>query len=124
MMKLVAEVSSSIRRSFDARRGRRPVKIDAQGLKKILFGTTEVDLAALEQLVEIAQTRAIGEAIFCYADRYAQDLPLKEGLQRLMTDLQEGGLDILSPYKAGDLAKPRIFEIAFAINRMRSLKVE
>jgi|JYMV01.1.fsa_nt_gi predicted ABC-class ATPase len=111
-------------RSFDARRGRRPVKIDAQGLNKILFGTTEVDLTALEQLVEIAQTRAIGEAIFCYADRYAQDLPLKEGLQKLMTDLHEGGLDILSPYKAGNLAKPRIFELAFAINRMRSLKVQ
>ena len=112
------------RESFDARRGRRPVKIDAQGLKKILFGTTEVDLGALEQLVEIAQTRAVGEAIFCYADRYAQDLPLKEGLQKLMTDLQEGGLDILSPYKAGNLAQPRIYEIAFAINRMRSLRVE
>lgn len=109
--------------SFDARRGRRPVKIDAQGLKKILFGTTEVDLGALEQLVEIAQTRAVGAAIFCYADRYAQDLPLREGLLRLMTDLQEGGLDSLSPYKTGDLAQPRIYEIAFAINRMRSLKV-
>ena len=93
-------------------------------MNKILFGTTEVDLTALEQLVEIAQTRAIGEAIFCYADLYAQDLPLKEGLQKLMTDLQEGGLDILSPYKAGNLAKPRIFELAFAINRMRSLKVQ
>ncbi len=111
-------------RSFDARRGKRPVKIDVHGLKKILFGTTEVDLSALEQLVEIAQTRAIGEAIFCYADRYAQDVSLKEGLQKLMADLHEGGLDILSPYKVGNLAKPRIFELAFAINRMRSLKVQ
>jgi predicted ABC-class ATPase len=110
--------------SFDARRGRRKLKIDAHGLRTILFGTTEVDLAALEQLVDIAQTRAIGAAIFYYADRYAQDLPLKEGLQNLMTDLQKGGLDILGPYKTGNLAKPRIFEIAFAINRMRSLKIQ
>ena len=110
--------------SFDARRGRRSVKIAAPGLKTMLFGTTEVDLAALEQLVEIAQTRAIGQAILCYADRYRQDRPLKEGLQELMADLQEGGLDLLSPYKTGNLAKPRIFEIAFAINRMRSLKIQ
>ena len=67
---------------------------------------------------------AIGAAIFYYADRYAQDLPLKEGLQNLMTDLQKGGLDILGPCKTGNLAKPRIFEIAFAINRMRSLKIQ
>ena len=112
------------RESFDARRGKRPVRIETQGLKQILFGNTQVDLAALEQLVDISQTRAIGEAIFCYADRYLQELPLKEGLQELMADLEKGGLDILSSYKAGNLAKPRIFEIAFAINRMRSLKVE
>jgi predicted ABC-class ATPase len=112
------------RESFDPRRGERPVSIGPQGLKQILFGTTQVDLTALEQLVDIAQTRAMGEAIFYYADRYLQEIPLKEGLQRLMADLEKDGLDILSRYKAGNLAKPRIFEIAFAINRMRSLKVE
>ncbi|MEE8349646.1 MAG: ABC-ATPase domain-containing protein [Acidobacteriota bacterium] len=110
--------------SFDARRGRRPRKIDTQGLKAILFGTTEVDLTALEQLVDIAQTRAIGAAMFYYAERCPQDLPLKDNLEKLMTDLNQGGLDILSPYKTGNLARPRIFEVAFAINRMRSLKVQ
>ena len=111
--------------SFDPSRGKREVKIDAKGIKKILFGTTEIDLSALEQLVDVAQTRAIGEAIFCYADRYASKrLSLTEGLRQLMDNLEKDGLDLLNPHKAGNLAKPRIFEIAFAINRMRSLKVK
>ncbi len=110
--------------SFDPSRGRRDVKIDARGTEKILFGTTDVDLSGLEQLVDHSQTRAIGEAIFYYAQHYASEgLPLREGLQDLMVQLETKGLDILTPYKSGNLARPRIFEIAFAMNRMRSLRV-
>ncbi|MFN3477031.1 MAG: ABC-ATPase domain-containing protein [Candidatus Methylomirabilales bacterium] len=111
--------------SFDPSRGSRDVKIDAKGLKSILFGTTSIDLSALEQLVDLSQTRAIGEAIYYYATRYAaRGFSLREGLERLMEDLEKGGLDILSPFKVGNLARPRVFEIAFAINRMRSLKIQ
>ena len=110
--------------SFDPSRGQRDVKIDAKGLKKILFGTTAVDLSALEQLVDISQTRAIGEAIFYYAERYAsKGQSLREGLQHLMDQLEKKGLDMLTSHKTGNLARPRIFELAFAINRMRSLRV-
>lgn len=110
--------------SFDPSRGSRDVKIDAKGLKAILFGTTAIDLSAVEQLVDLSQTRAIGEAIYYYATNYARrGLSLREGLDYLMKDLDRGGLDILVPYKAGDLARPRVFEVAAAINRMRSLKV-
>ena len=110
--------------SFDASRGKREVKIDAKGLGTILFGTTTIDLSALEQLVDPSQTRAIGEAIFYYANHYAcQSLSLLEGLQHLMEDLDRDGLDVLTTHKVGNLARPRIFEIAFAINRMRSLRV-
>ena len=113
-----------VARSFDPSRGKRDVKIDAKGVKKILFGTTAVDLSALEQLVDISQTRAIGEAIFYYAQHYAsENLSLQEGLQELLEQVEEKGLDMLTPYKTGNLARPRIFEIAFAINRMRYLKV-
>ncbi|MFQ5928651.1 MAG: ABC-ATPase domain-containing protein [Acidobacteriota bacterium] len=111
-------------KSFDPSRGKRDVKIDAKGLKKILFGTTALDLSALEQLVDLSQTRAIGEAIFYYANHYASTgLSLKEGLQHLVEDLEGNGLDMLTPHKVGNLARPRLFEIAFAINRMRSLQV-
>ncbi len=113
-----------LKAGFDPSRGSREVRIDSKGLDHILFGTTSIDLSALEQLVDPSQTRAIGEAIHYYSIHYVQEgLSLREGLQRLMGDLGKGGLDALSRSKVGNLAKPRLLEIAFAINRMRSLKV-
>ncbi len=47
---------------------------------------------------------------------------LKEGLEKAMAEIEEKGLDVLMPYKVGNLAKPRIFEIAGAVNRLRSLQ--
>jgi hypothetical protein len=41
-----------------------------------------------------------------------------------MEDVQEKSFDILLPYKVGNLAMPRIFELAGAINRMRTLKIK
>ena len=111
-------------KSFDPSRGKRDVKIDARGLETILFGTTSVDLSGVEQLVDFSQTRAIGEAIFYYAGHFAsKGLSLKEGLRQLAKELELKGLDMLVPYKVGHLARPRIFEIASAINRMRSLRI-
>ncbi len=110
--------------SFDPSRGKRDVKIDVKGLKAILFGTTLIDLSALEQLVDESQTRAIGAMIHRYAQRYADGKrSLKEGLELLMAEVREKGLDCLVPYKPPNFAMPRIFEVAGAINRMRTLKV-
>lgn len=111
--------------SFDPRRGRKAVKIDLRNRTQLRFGRTELDLTALEQLVEEAQTRAVGAAIHHFGQIVAsQRLSLREGLECLDRELEEKGLDLLSPYRSGDLARPRILEVAFAINRMRSLKVE
>ena len=113
-----------IKKGFDPSRGRREVRIDTRGLHHIQFGTTSIDLSALEQLVEPSQTRAIGEAIHNYAINFLrEEVSLREGLESLMEELAMKGLDMLSSSKVGNLAKPRLFEIAFAINRMRSLKV-
>ena len=110
--------------SFDPSRGRREVKIEAKGLRQILFGTTQIDLSALEQLVDQSQTRAIGAMIYRYATRYADGRrSLREGLELLMAEVRERGLDCLSGPRVGNLALPRIFEVAGAINRMRTLRV-
>ncbi len=110
--------------SFDPRRGKHHLKIDARGLKTILFGKTAIDLACLEQLVDVSQTRAIGYVIHYCAERYLNGKTnLFEGLKKAFADLEKRGLDILVPYKVGNLALPRIFEVAGAINRMRTLRV-
>ena len=111
-------------RSFNASRGRRAVKIDARGLRKLSYGRTDVDLSALEQLVDSSQTRAIGHAIHRMATRcFPDDLTLEQALARLLDDLDSEGLDILAPFKAGNLARPRRYEVAMAVNRMRTLAV-
>jgi predicted ABC-class ATPase len=110
--------------SFDASRGRREVKIDAKGLHTILYGSTTIDLSYLEQLVDPSQTRAIGFLIRYYGEHYLDKTEnLRKGLEKVMEDVWEGGFDILLPFKVGNLAMPRIYELAGAINRMRTLKV-
>jgi predicted ABC-class ATPase len=110
--------------SFDPSRGRREVKIEAKGLRTILYGRTPIDLSYLEQVVDRSQTRSIGLLIHYYAQNYIHSgLPLREGLERCFQDLEKRGLDMLLPYRVGNLARPRIFEVAGATNRMRTLKI-
>jgi predicted ABC-class ATPase len=111
--------------SFDASRGRKDVKIDVKGLHGMLYGETFVDLSALEQLLDSGQTRCIGLIIYYYAQHYrGSSRNLTEGLRQVMQEIKEKGLDTILPFKTGNLALPRIFEVAGAINRMRSLRIE
>ena len=111
--------------SFSARKGRRDVKISAKGLHTLLFGTTAIDLSCLEQLVDQSQTRAIGELIHLFAENWLpRSRTLREGLEQMLAEIAENGFDAFTPYPKADLASPRIFELAGAINRMRTLGVE
>jgi DNA invertase Pin-like site-specific DNA recombinase len=75
-------------------------------------------------LVDPSQTRTIGLMIHYYSEHYLEKTQnLREGLTKLMEDVQEKGFDILLPYKVGNLAMPRIYELAGAINRMRTFKI-
>jgi predicted ABC-class ATPase len=114
-----------LKAGFDPSRGKREVKIDAKGLRTILYGTTSIDLSYLEQLVDRSQTRAIGLMIHYYAERCLERSPsLKEGIELVMRAVREQGLDCLLPYTVGNLAMPRVFELNGAINRMRTLQVK
>jgi predicted ABC-class ATPase len=113
-----------LRESFRPGRGGKEVHIDVKGAHTILFGTTSIDLDLVEQLVDPSQTRAIGELIYYYGQNYADGrTPLFEGLKRAIGDLTRGGFDVLRVRKAGNLAIPRIYELAAAINRLRTLRV-
>jgi predicted ABC-class ATPase len=111
--------------SFDPSRGKREVKIDAPGRGTLIFGRSTIDLAAVEQLVDRAQTVTIGWAIHALATRhFPAGVTLAEALGNLSRDLDEKGLDLLAPWRTGDLVRPRLLEIAAAINRLRGLKVK
>ncbi len=101
--------------------GRRPAKIEARGLDTLLYGRHTIDLAKVEQLVDCGQIRAIGLIIKHYAEHYhGKTASLTEGLQKTLSDVAENGLDLLPPWKTGDLALPRLFEVAAAVNRIRA----
>ena len=101
-------------------RGNREVKINTRGVNELLYGEHQIDLSQVEQLIDIGQTRSIGLMIHYYAQHYATNgETLVQGLQQVMADAQQRGLDIFSPFKVGDLALPRLHELAAAINRIR-----
>ena len=110
--------------SLDPRRGRRPERVRAVKTRAIEFGQEEIDVSLLYQLVDAAQCRMIGDLLLrltrglCDGRR---DLP--RILAAIDADLQERGLDALAAPGFGDRARPRRFEIAAALNRLRSLRV-
>ncbi|MFW6140204.1 MAG: ABC-ATPase domain-containing protein [Acidobacteriota bacterium] len=110
-------------KSFDPRKGKRPVKIMARGKSTIQFGIHHIDISSIEQLVDLSQVRAIGDAIH-YACRYMDPKrTLQEVIQRVTNDIKEQGLDVLNPNPKGDYAEFRSLELAGAINRLRTLSV-
>jgi len=110
-------------RSFDPRKGKRMVKISAKGLKSILFGRYHIDLSAVEQLVDPSQTKAIGEAILFAMKHMDGRRTLKNVIDLVYEEIDEKGLDVLSPRPVGDFAQFRGLELAAAINRLRTLSV-
>jgi len=105
---------------LDASRGRDDVKIDVKPREFLFYGRHPCDLSKWEQLADIAQTKAIGLMIHYYTRHYsASSDNLHSGLRRAFQDLDKQGLDIISPYKVGNLAKPRLLDVAAAINRLR-----
>jgi predicted ABC-class ATPase len=92
-------------------------------INRINFGKNIIDLTDLEQLIELSQTKAIAEAIL-YINKYIDGkTPLKEIIHKLMSDIEKNGLDILNNKASGYFAGFRGLELAFAINRLRALKI-
>ncbi|MEE3328759.1 MAG: ABC-ATPase domain-containing protein [Myxococcota bacterium] len=125
--------------SIVASRGRKQVKISAKSRELILYGEEDIDLRHLTQIVDTSQTRAIAWAIHLASQhlmRPSSSSPqrpeLTEVLDALESIVAEQGLDALGhssrkaplPDHPGRLARPRRHEVAGALNRLRSLKVE
>ena len=110
--------------SIDPSRGRRDVKVKVRDVDQVVFGTEDIDLTSVEQLIEPGQLRSISAAII-YAKQYYmnEQTSLPDILDQVMEDIDSKGVDILSHFPQGDLVIFRRFELAAAINRLRSLKV-
>lgn len=113
-----------INSSIDPSTHKRSVKLKVIQLDDIAFGTEDIDLAAVSQIVDSAQLRAIAYALVYAKERYLDSqTTIPKILDLVMRDLDEQGLDILTDATQGDLALFRRFEFAAALNRLRSLKI-
>jgi predicted ABC-class ATPase len=108
----------------DPSRGDRAVKVKVKDTDAVGFGQEEIDLAAVEQIVDTGQLRAIAAALVYAKNQYLdRKRTIQEILGRVMGDIENQGLDILTEYPQGDLVMFRSLELACALNRLRSLKV-
>jgi len=98
-------------------------KLKVRDTDELRFGSEEIDLTAIEQLVDVAQLRAIGGAIARLQESYLDgQCTLQNLIEQILVDIEAQGLDILTRYPQGDMAMFRPFELAAALNRLRSLE--
>jgi len=110
--------------SLDPSKGKWEAKISARGLKTILFGRHEIDLTAVEQLVDPGQLNALGQALYFARERFmdgrTQLSTIADELQRI---LDREGLDALDKRLLGTYVRFRKQEFAAALNRLRTLRI-
>ena len=98
-------------------------RIYSTEVNRINFGRNIIDLSDVGQLIELSQTKAIGEAIYYIGERFDGKISLKEVVDNLMADIEKNGLDVLSDRASGHFAQFRGLDLVFAINRLRDLKI-
>ncbi len=109
---------------LDSGDGQKPTKWKVRNLDTLVFGTQDIDLSAVEQIVDTGQVRAIAAAMVYAQQQYLDgQSTLAKSLASVIADIEANGLDILTRFPEGDLVMFRRFELAAAINRLRTLKM-
>jgi predicted ABC-class ATPase len=97
--------------------------IYAKEVYRLNFGKHVIDLTDLEQLIELSQTKALGYAIE-YSKKYMdKKSSLREVVHRVIKDIDENGIDVISDKISGHFAWFRGLELAFTLNRLRGFDV-
>ncbi len=115
-----------LKKGLDPVKGKKR-KVAARDLKQIQYGGQNILLSEVEQLIDTSQTRAIGDALFYILKFYMdQNMTVKQIADQVMVDIDNKGLDVLSGFKGhpGEYAGFRKFELAAALNRLRSLNIK
>jgi len=109
-------------KSLDPSKGKKSVNIKTRRTNYMGFGREEIELHAIDQLLDPGQLKAIAEAIiFFKKDPESRELPLSDILIKLDQHIREYGLQSISQSARGDLVYFRPYEIAATINRHRGL---
>ena len=110
--------------SIKPEKGKKRKKIKASGRGAIQVGMYNIDLSAVEQIVDSSQVTAIGDALV-YSKKYMDGKrTIDEILDLVFEDIEEKGLCVIGHSTQGDYAVFRRHELAAALNRLRSLQVK
>ncbi len=109
-------------KSINPRKKSGKVKIKARGMDTIQFGYENIDLSKIHQISENPQVRLIGDILF-YAGKniFDGETTIEKTMDKIENILDEIGIHEFTPYESGDYAVPRRYEIAAALNRLRTL---
>jgi hypothetical protein len=95
--------------------------------RQLEYGMDLINLEALPQLVEAPQIKSIGYCLLKIRQQMKnqnnESNTLSYWIQWLIKKLENEGLSFLHPDYQGTLSMPRKYEIAAAINRIRSLRI-
>lgn len=108
------------RRGFDARKGKRAERVRSVRTRSIEFGSEEIDVSLVAQLVDPAQARAVGDALLHFSRGVCDD---RRSVAELLDLVESMSLEQLCEPTFGDRARPRRHELAAALNRLRSLRL-
>ena len=110
--------------SIDPSIGREDLVIGTDDRDYIQFGRSIVDLSEIKQIADADQARAIGFVLYYAKLRYMDEgYPLREILDLVDRDLSNEGLNALARDMRGDLARPRRYEVAAALNRLPAFRI-
>ncbi|SDJ41260.1 ABC-ATPase domain-containing protein [Salimicrobium halophilum] len=114
--------------TIQAQRGKKD-KVQAKGLYHIIMGRNDIQIEGLEQLVDPSQTRFIADLLAHMNKKgmLKKKQTLKELVQAIDKEIDAQGLSFVAPFQGqhpGELARPRPFEIAATLNRIRTARVD
>ncbi|MFO7726514.1 MAG: ABC-ATPase domain-containing protein [Oceanipulchritudo sp.] len=111
--------------SIQPGKGKREVKTRSRALRAIAFGYEEIELDAVEQLVETGQLNAIAAALVEARSYFREqgEATLANWLESIAGRLDEAGPETLAQRSEGDFATFRSHELAAALGRLRSLQM-
>ena len=108
------------------RSGEKGIKIKTIGLDTLSINRDDINLRALEQIVDNEQVNAIGSIMkWAEANIMNKGLGFDHMIDYVLCEIEKTGLLSLEKVKggSGSLAMPRKQEIMAAYNRYRNLKV-
>ena len=104
------------------RRVMRRVYAQARGLDTLIFGRSDIDVRALEQLQDPSQLRTVGWIMGRLSELQEPELEPLQQIVELIETLRGGDWDWLTGRPDGDLAVPRPHEVMAALNRLRGAR--